>query len=285
MPGSICQTCGTQVPQNARFCPSCGKEVAARVCQACGAQVPEGSHFCPSCGKEVVLPPRLETQPSRVVPQKMEKEKKGKEAGKKSVNPVTANIMAVIVLVVVFPILFLVILFLLDDWVSVSFPHPFYNGSSRITLLSNPNFNGSTAEVSPRELQKTIDGYSYGRKYQVGVFDCSDMSIALARYLEEKGYDTSVIGDDNNVHAWVYVWTDKNRAWAIEATANVLGFKGGRGGGEIIGDEWWDMGGGYRGLSGLTDLVNYGNAYEFYYPTTPRSGLHVFEWHEVGPGR
>ncbi len=174
-------------------------------------------------------------------------------------------------------------LLLSEIFVSVTIPHPYYNGSSRTVLLSNPSFNGRTAEVSPRELQKRIDGYSYGRLYQAGVFDCSDMSIALARYLEQQGYDTSVIGDDVCAHAWVYVWTGKNRAWAIEATATALDPRGG--GGEIIGDEWWDVFSTLNGFSGFLDLLEYGNAYELYYPTHSRSGIVTLEWSEVGPGR
>ena len=61
MATQICQACGFEVPEGARFCPSCGKEiVATQVCQACGSEVPERARFCPSCGKEVVAAlPRL----------------------------------------------------------------------------------------------------------------------------------------------------------------------------------------------------------------------------------
>lgn len=55
-PASIdlsCVACGTKLAEGDRFCPSCGKEITARVCHSCGAPIPEGSYFCPSCGKEI----------------------------------------------------------------------------------------------------------------------------------------------------------------------------------------------------------------------------------------
>lgn len=137
--------------------------------------------------------------------------------------------------------------------------------------------------VSPREIQKLLDAHPYNRVYQEGVFDCSDMSIETARYLQEKcGYDTSVIGDDGFAHAWVYVWVGKNTAWAIECAGETTLLRDSAG--EVVGDEWWD-------------IVFYGHwldskawslsltGYELYYPKERRSQVRVREWYEVEKGR
>jgi RNA polymerase subunit RPABC4/transcription elongation factor Spt4 len=289
MSNRICQNCGAQVPDEAGFCISCGKKISAQFCQACGTQIPDGARFCPSCGKEVILPPRIEvpsinkgnTGLARNAGNKTKKGKIIRQTGKKPINPIVANLMGVVGLVLVC----LVGLYFWDSFASIPFSHPFYTSASRTTLLTNPNFTGKTTKVSPKELQQIVDKYSYAHKYEVGVYDCSDMSVALAKYLEEKGYDTSVIGDDNNVHAWVYIWTDKNKALAIETTTNVLGFEK-MGGGEIIGDEAWDVMYQFPSIGDtLKSLIQYRTAYEFYYPIKNRSGLHVLEWNEVEEGR
>lgn len=57
-----CQSCGTQVPAESMFCPSCGTKIikeqkveateADKVkCEKCGAMVKKTSKFCTSCGE------------------------------------------------------------------------------------------------------------------------------------------------------------------------------------------------------------------------------------------
>jgi class 3 adenylate cyclase len=45
----VCGSCGTENPDAARFCATCGSSLVAG-CPVCGAEVPEGARFCPSCG-------------------------------------------------------------------------------------------------------------------------------------------------------------------------------------------------------------------------------------------
>lgn len=45
-----CPKCNTPVPAGAKFCNSCGANVAARTCPKCNATVPAGGKFCGSCG-------------------------------------------------------------------------------------------------------------------------------------------------------------------------------------------------------------------------------------------
>ncbi len=47
--GMECSACGTQNPDGARFCMSCGKGLA-NVCPGCGTENPPGAKFCIECG-------------------------------------------------------------------------------------------------------------------------------------------------------------------------------------------------------------------------------------------
>ena len=48
--GLYCASCGARVPPDSRFCPQCGKPLAATKCAKCGAVPPPGAKFCPQCG-------------------------------------------------------------------------------------------------------------------------------------------------------------------------------------------------------------------------------------------
>ena len=48
-----CPQCGAKVDAGARFCPSCGTELAA--CPSCGKPVKAGDFFCKSCGSKLEL--------------------------------------------------------------------------------------------------------------------------------------------------------------------------------------------------------------------------------------
>lgn len=53
-PSQKCAFCGAEIPQGTRFCPSCGQPVIApdNKCSRCGATLPPGTKFCPSCGQK-----------------------------------------------------------------------------------------------------------------------------------------------------------------------------------------------------------------------------------------
>ena len=54
---AYCRYCGTALPEGARFCHICGKEVStAPCCPSCGATLPEGSRFCSFCGTALSAP-------------------------------------------------------------------------------------------------------------------------------------------------------------------------------------------------------------------------------------
>ncbi len=45
-----CNKCNQELPDNAKFCFSCGAKVGDPVCMNCGAKVVEGAKFCMMCG-------------------------------------------------------------------------------------------------------------------------------------------------------------------------------------------------------------------------------------------
>src|SRR5829696_891456 len=49
MEGRTCPNCAAQNPERARFCMSCGAELAP-LCPSCGAENPAGAKFCMECG-------------------------------------------------------------------------------------------------------------------------------------------------------------------------------------------------------------------------------------------
>src|SRR5262245_56849187 len=49
MEGRICPNCASENPERARFCMSCGAELAP-LCPSCGAENPAGAKFCIECG-------------------------------------------------------------------------------------------------------------------------------------------------------------------------------------------------------------------------------------------
>lgn len=49
---ALCANCGSELPENAKFCLNCGEKVipaGSVICPACGKAVPKGK-FCPECG-------------------------------------------------------------------------------------------------------------------------------------------------------------------------------------------------------------------------------------------
>lgn len=55
----VCQNCGTEVDDNAKFCKNCGCEIVVenadenetKFCANCGFEMPKATKFCPECGK------------------------------------------------------------------------------------------------------------------------------------------------------------------------------------------------------------------------------------------
>lgn len=50
---TMCKHCQASMPENSKFCPSCGKpQVEVETCVSCKGQIPKGSKFCPLCGSK-----------------------------------------------------------------------------------------------------------------------------------------------------------------------------------------------------------------------------------------
>ena len=57
---TACPSCGEEVPEGSRTCPSCGFDLEADVeleleCPDCGAAIPPDARDCPSCGAQFIL--------------------------------------------------------------------------------------------------------------------------------------------------------------------------------------------------------------------------------------
>jgi hypothetical protein len=167
----------------------------------------------------------------------------------------------------------------------VKLPQPSPTHGPMPTVLADPQAGKPyRVPVDPGRIQQLLNKHPYGRLYKAGVFDCSDMSRETARFLQAEGYHTAVIGDDRNSkaktgHAWAFVWASKNTGWAIETAGMESQARGSAG--EVVSDDWWDL-----SLPFLQDKSNFfrylsaGHGYEFYYPSKPRSTLHVLRWND-----
>jgi class 3 adenylate cyclase len=56
-----CPACGAETDADARFCPSCGRPLAAS-CPSCGEETKLGAQFCPACGERLDRPTRREEE-------------------------------------------------------------------------------------------------------------------------------------------------------------------------------------------------------------------------------
>jgi len=48
-----CFSCGTRIAPGTKFCPACGKSLAAPVCARCKTVNALGNKFCSSCGESL----------------------------------------------------------------------------------------------------------------------------------------------------------------------------------------------------------------------------------------
>ena len=61
---AYCRYCGAALPEDARFCHICGKEILKTPhCPSCGASLPEGSNFCSFCGTALSGTPQHRSAP------------------------------------------------------------------------------------------------------------------------------------------------------------------------------------------------------------------------------
>ena len=61
---AYCRFCGAALPDGARFCHICGKEILqAPRCPSCGASLPDGSKFCSFCGAALSAPAQSHSAP------------------------------------------------------------------------------------------------------------------------------------------------------------------------------------------------------------------------------
>jgi type II secretory pathway pseudopilin PulG len=72
------------------------------------------------------------------------------------------------------------------------------------------------------DLRDEIAGLTWKKPYQEGVFDCSEMSASLERYLENKGWHTIIVAGNSpfgsGYHAWLLVETTSGKYMPVEST-------------------------------------------------------------------
>lgn len=80
------------------------------------------------------------------------------------------------------------------------------------------------------DLRDELQGLEWTEPYQEGVFDCSEMSACLEWYLENAGWNASIVLGDapfgEGYHAWLLVETSTGQYTPVECTT--------------IGIVWWD---------------------------------------------
>lgn len=87
----------------------------------------------------------------------------------------------------------------------------------------------AAAYPTSQELEWVLNAYEHPQEYQRGVYDCTEMSICTAYFLQEwYKWDTMVaIGqcseEDGICHAWVLVETSEDRWTAVETTTGGIG--------------------------------------------------------------
>jgi len=73
-----------------------------------------------------------------------------------------------------------------------SIPEPYY-------------FNEGYVEPTLGNLDDVVNEIIYPHEYEAGVYDCSERSAYVERYLQNRGFDASIVSSDKEQHAWVLV--------------------------------------------------------------------------------
>ena len=72
------------------------------------------------------------------------------------------------------------------------------------------------------DLSDELSGLEWFRSYQEGVFDCSEMSAYLERYLENEGWHAKIVVGDSPYgsgrHSWLLVETSQGKYMPVEST-------------------------------------------------------------------
>lgn len=64
----FCQKCGSEIPDDANVCPSCGAlRDGMKFCQHCGQAIDTDCVVCPKCGKQVSELKQAQPQPPQVI--------------------------------------------------------------------------------------------------------------------------------------------------------------------------------------------------------------------------
>jgi len=77
-------------------------------------------------------------------------------------------------------------------------------------------------EFGVYNLEDELEGLEWDRPYEEHVFDCSEMSASLERYLENHGWHTKIVCGDtpfgSGRHSWLLVETSEGKYMPVEST-------------------------------------------------------------------
>ena len=66
-------------------------------------------------------------------------------------------------------------------------------------------FDEGYVEPTLGNLDDVVSEIVYPHEYEAGVYDCSERSAYVERYLENRGFDADIVTSDKEKHAWVLV--------------------------------------------------------------------------------
>jgi hypothetical protein len=104
-----------------------------------------------------------------------------------------------------------------------------YVADPQLTNLERENALFFFYYVQPEEqkfgvhnLDNELDGLEWAQPYEEGVFDCTEMTAYLERYLENHGWHAKIVVGDSPFgsgrHAWLLVETSEGKYMPVEST-------------------------------------------------------------------
>lgn len=96
--------------------------------------------------------------------------------------------------------------------------------SSACAYTERVSLQSSRDAAGIQQLQTLLDQYRYSKNYEVDVFDCADMTVACTIFLENLGYDVTIMaskaGNEYYTHCYPAVYV-KNGWVAVETTDSI----------------------------------------------------------------
>ena len=88
--------------------------------------------------------------------------------------------------------------------------------------VPEPYYISTSQQYGEDILQGYLQGWYWSTPYEADVFDCTEMSALLERWLENKGFHTYIAGGqlNNDPHCWLRVEVAPSKYVIVEATTS-----------------------------------------------------------------